>query len=88
MTNTTKPLRPGGYPLYPALENSLKKWSPSYIGRDKCGWSQKKKKCYISKITLEILELEYKPVVTIIQQRHGNLIIITGDRTKTVFTVF
>lgn len=48
----------------------------------------KPQKYYISKITLEILELEYKPVFMIIQQRHGNLIIITGDRTKTVFIVF
>ena len=48
----------------------------------------KPKKCYISKITLEILKLEYKPVVIIIHQRHGELIIITGDRIKTVFTVF
>ena len=48
----------------------------------------KPQKCYISKITLEILELEYKLVFMIIQQRHVNLIIITGDRTKTVFIVF
>ena len=46
----------------------------------------KPQKCYISKITLEILE--YKLVFMIIQKRHGNLIIITGDRTKTVFIVF